>query len=78
METMQAAVAYISTGVATVILIGNILCNIYMSICRIPQLRNMFMQVPFLREQAGNDCISNRSLELSENEMTDLDAKLNL
>ena len=50
----QAAIAYISTGVATVTLIGIILC---MAIRKIPQLREIFMQIPFLREQAENDCI---------------------
>ena len=38
----QAAVAYISTGVATVTFI---LYNIYMLICRIPQLREMFLRI---------------------------------
>ena len=69
----QAAIAYISTGFATVTFIGIILCNIYTAVCRIPQLREMVLQAPFQREPAENDYISNRSFELSENEMTDLD-----
>ena len=48
----QAAVAYISTGVATVTFI---LCNIYMSICRIPRLREMFLRIPLQREQVEMD-----------------------
>ena len=48
----QAAVAYISTGVATVTFI---LYNIYMSICRIPRLREMFLRIRFQREQIEMD-----------------------
>ena len=48
----QAAVAYISTGVATVTFI---LYNIYMSICRIPRLREMFLRIRFQREQVEMD-----------------------
>ena len=62
----QAAVAYISTGVATATFIGITLCNIYMAIRGIPQLREMFVQAPFQREQVEND----GSLELSENMAT--------
>ena len=68
----QAAVAYISTGIATVTLVGTILCNIFMAI---PQLREMFLRIPFLREQEENDCTTNGSIELSENKTTDLEAK---
>ena len=59
----QAAVAYISTAVATVTFIGIILCNIYMAIHRILQLREMVLQAPFQRELAEND----GALELPEN-----------
>ena len=48
----QAAVAYISTGVATVTFI---LYNIYMSICRIPRLREIFLRIQFQREQVEMD-----------------------
>ena len=59
----QAAVAYISTGIATVAFIGIILCNIYMAIRRIPRLREIGLQVPFQGEPAEND----GALELPEN-----------
>ena len=44
----QAAVAYIFTGIATVTLI---LYNIYMLICRIPQLHEMLLQIWLQMEQ---------------------------
>ena len=51
----QAAIAYISTGFATITFIGIILCNIYTAIRRIPQLQEITLQRLFQRGMAEND-----------------------